>query len=278
MVKNYTVITQILLPDMTHILPDLLPALHSILDEASAIALRYFRTELPIDYKADNSPVSLADKAIEEQIHSALTRAFPDDSIIGEEFGTHTGSSDYQWVIDPIDGTQSFISGKPSFGILIALCHHNRPILGIITQPFTGERWIGMQDHKALYRRDSEAALPITARAAITHLADARIATTSPVYFTQERYASFAHVTKQCRDVIYGGDCYNYALLASGYLDIVMESGLKPYDVMALVPVITQAGGVITNWDGSAVTLDNCSHIIASANPTLHSALLDCLA
>jgi inositol-phosphate phosphatase / L-galactose 1-phosphate phosphatase / histidinol-phosphatase len=233
-------------------------------DSAGEIARRYFRTPVDVTLKADASPVSIADKTIEETLLTRIGAVFPAHGILGEETGSHHISRDYTWVIDPIDGTRAFLAGRPTFTTLIALCFQGTPILGIIDQPITGERYIGAAGRPStLHQR------PLYTRTRHT-LAEASFATTSPTYFGADTRSGFEQLQQACGDVIYGGDAYNYAQLSAGFIDIVAEAGLKPYDVMALRPIIEGAGGMITTWQGAAITINDYHTVIAAGNRELH--------
>jgi inositol-phosphate phosphatase / L-galactose 1-phosphate phosphatase / histidinol-phosphatase len=237
-------------------------------DEAGKILRRHWRTGLNVEQKADASPVTLADRECEEHLRTLIEKAFPDHGIIGEEHGNLRSDALSQWVIDPIDGTRSFIAGYPIFATLIALTKDGVPVVGIIDQPITRERWTGVKGDSATCNGE-----PVTA-SRTQSLTQAVIATTSTYYFTQEEAALFATFKHQCAQTVLGGDAYAYAMLASGQLDIVIDAGMKPYDFCALVPVIEGAGGIITDWNGAALTPASAGRVIACANEKLHEQAL----
>ena len=243
------------------------------LADASGAAIRpYFRRPVAIDTKADASPVTVADREAEHAIRSILSSVRPEDGIIGEEFGSENIDAENVWIIDPIDGTKSFITGRPIFGTLIALTKNETPILGVIDQPITGERWIGLRGEGASLNGEA-----VRTRRCST-LAHATIATTDPSLFGEEEIGKWILVAERARHVVYGGDCYNYAQIAVGLVDAVIESGLQPYDFAALPPVIEEAGGIVTDWRGNPLTLSSDGTVIACGDLEVHTELLDLLA
>lgn len=236
------------------------------LAEASGEILRDgFKSQYRIDQKADLSPVTQLDIAVEERIRALIEEKFPEHGIVGEELGSIREESPFQWVIDPIDGTKAFIAGKTSFTTLIALLHHEKPVLGIIDQPIQRERWIGISGEQSLY---NEAPLPRLNNQ--NPLQSAQISTTSTDYFTTEQAEKFAKLCEKAENCILGGDAYAYGLLASGNLEIVVDAGMKPYDFLALAPVIEGVGGVITDWSGKPLTLHSDGSVIAAASKELY--------
>jgi histidinol phosphatase-like enzyme (inositol monophosphatase family) len=238
-------------------------------DAAGAAIRPFFRARFDTESKADDSPVTQADRAAEAAMRAILEVERPADGIVGEEYGNVREGADRQWVLDPIDGTRSFIAGRPIFGTLIALMESGRPVLGIIDQPIAGERWIG-----ARYQPTTLNGVPVTTRSC-TELAQAYLATTGPSYFADEELVRFDHVRAGAKGALYGGDCYNYALLASGHLDLVIESGLKLYDFAALVPVVEGAGGRMCDWHGARLGADSDGRIVAAGDASLIETVLD---
>ena len=202
-------------------------------DAAGAAIRPYFRAEHGLETKPDQSPVTLADRAAEKAMRDLIAATFPDDAIVGEEFGDTAGASGRSWVLDPIDGTRAFISGRPIFGTLIALVIDGWPMLGVIDQPILGERWLG-----AIGQATTFNGAPAATRRC-RELSSALLATTSPALFDDGQLHAFEHLDAGVRSTVLGGDCYNYACLASGHLDLVVEAGLKLHDFAALVPVVT---------------------------------------
>ena len=216
-------------------------------------------------------PVTEADRAAEAVIRAEIARVYPDHGLYGEEQGREAGTSKYTWVIDPIDGTKSFILGQLHWATLIALHDGTRPILGVAHQPFVGETFAGVINETAEWRRGGERRMLRTR--CCTTLADAIVATTDPRHFADaRRQVAYRAVSDDARFVRYGGDCYCYTQLAMGLVDIVIETGLQPYDVQALIPLIEAAGGRITNWQGGPC--DQGGDALACGDPKLHTELL----
>ena len=234
-------------------------ALANRLAEAAGAAIRpLFRADFAHEAKADASPVTEADRAAEAAIRAILDKECPADAIIGEEFGEKDGTSGRCWVLDPIDGTISFMAGRPIFGTLIALLQDGFPVLGVIDQCISGERWVG-----AMGQATTMNGKPARTRRCRT-LADAALASSGPQYFDEHSAEHFmALAAKTNRRTIWGGDCYNYGLLASGHIDLVVESGLKLHDFAALAPIVEGAGGTICDWQGEPLQAGSEGHVIA---------------
>jgi histidinol phosphatase-like enzyme (inositol monophosphatase family) len=232
-------------------------------DAARAAIRPYFRAQVATERKADATPVTLADRGAEEAMRRILKAEASSDTVIGEEFGTTPGISSRSWVLDPIDGTAGFLAGRPIFGTLIALMVDGWPVMGVIDQAISGERWVG-----AAGRPTTLNGTPVRTRLC-RDIAEATIATTGPHYFTDhdgEHFMSLAAKTDY-RRMVMGGDCYNYAMLASGHLDIVCEANLKIYDWAALVPVVEGAGGTMADWNGEPLNSDSDGHVLALGDP-----------
>jgi inositol-phosphate phosphatase / L-galactose 1-phosphate phosphatase / histidinol-phosphatase len=239
-------------------------ALAGRLADAAGAAIRpFFRQRFGREAKADRSPVTEADRAAEAAMREILETERPHDGIIGEEYGNAREDAARVWVLDPIDGTRSFVAGRAIFGTLVALLEEDSPVLGVIDQPIQRERWVG-----AAGRPTTLGGAPIHVRAA-PPLSDAHLATTGPNYFAADEWLSFRKLSNQVRDTLWGGDCYNYGLLAAGQLDLVVEAGLKLYDWAALVPVIEGAGGTMRDWHGRRLTRSSEGRVIAAAGPAL---------
>ncbi len=242
--------------------PDLALA-HRLADAAGAVIRPLFRAAFAHEAKADASPVTEADRSAEAVMRSLLTAEAPRDGIIGEEYGSERPESSRQWVLDPIDGTVSFMAGRPIFGTLIALLQDGWPILGIIDQPIAGERWVGALGRPTMFNN-----APARARACRS-LTDAVLATSGPQYFSDhdgEHFMGLAAQTAHKR-MLFGGDCYNYGLLASGHIDLVVEAGLKLHDFAALVPIVEGAGGTMCDWNGDPLNADSDGHVVALGDP-----------
>lgn len=245
------------------------------LADLSAVTIKkYFRKNFDEQSKRNNTPVTIADKETEEVIRKAIRKKFPDHGIIGEEMEDTDLDADYKWVIDPIDGTTSFVIGKPIFGTLIALTYKDIPILGIINQPITGERWVGISGKKTTLNNK------IIKTRKCENFSDAILCTTSPVFFQGMNRKIFKAITSRTKyqrfeGAIYGGDCYLFGLLALGFVDIVIEYGLNNYDYMALVPVVKSAGGVITDWKGADLHLKSNGMVLACGDAGLHKKIIE---
>ncbi len=251
---------------------DLLATAHALADVARPIALRYFRgAGLNVDNKLSEGfdPVTIADREIELAMREILARRRPDDAILGEEFGVTSGTSGLTWVLDPIDGTRGFISGTPTWGVLIAVGPDSGPVLGIIDQPYTGERFIGAFGKAELLRDGTSN--PITTRAC-NGLSKATLFTTFPEVGTPAERAAFERVRDQAQLTRYGTDCYAYALLAAGQIDLVIEAGLNSYDIQGPLALVEQAGGIVTNWQGGPA--HQGGQVIAAGDKQSHAAAL----
>ena len=234
--------------------------------------LPFFRTSLGIQDKGSSrgfDPVTEADRGAEAVMRRMIKASFPQHGIVGEEFGSENEGADYVWVLDPIDGTKSFISGFPIWGTLIALLHRGTPVYGMMNQPYIGERFTG--DTGSAQYRGSAGPRKLTVRRCAS-LRDATLFTTSPLLMNEADRATFQHVEDQVRLSRYGGDCYSYCMLAAGHLDLVIETDLKPYDIAALIPIVTGAGGVVTTWDGSPA--QHGGRIIAAGDRRVHEEAL----
>ncbi len=239
---------------------------HALADAAGAIARRYFRQTIAIDDKPDLTPVTIADREAEAAMRRLIAEACPAHGIIGEEEGRTRADAEYVWVLDPIDGTKNFISGIPLFGTLIALVRRGRPVLGVIEQPVLRERWLGIAGQPSTLN-----GAPIRTRACAA-LDRATLFSTSPDMFRGADAARFERLKGHVKLARYGADCYAYAQVASGFVDLVVERDLKPYDYCALVPVIDGAGGAMTDWDGRPLDLASDGRVIACGDPRLLGA------
>jgi len=238
--------------------------------------LPFFRTSLSVDNKSsrhDFDPVTEADRAAEAVMRRLIKANFPQHGIVGEEFGNEREDADYVWVLDPIDGTKSFIAGFPIWGTLIALLHKGTPVFGMMHQPFIGERFAG--DNGSANYRNAAGERRLSVRRC-ERLKDAVCYTTSPLLMNEDDRAAFDRAEREVRLSRYGGDCYSYCMLAAGHLDLVIETELKPYDIAALIPIINGAGGIVTNWDGGPA--QNGGRIIAAGDKRVHEAALKLLA
>lgn len=238
----------------------------ALADASGAVLRRHFRTPVAVEAKADATPVTIADRQAEEALRAAIAARYPDHGIVGEEFPPRAPDAALVWVLDPIDGTRSFISGAPIFGTLIALVAEGRPILGIIDQPILGERWIGAAGRPT---RMNDRPARTSGRA---DLAEATLHTTSPDLFAGADADAFTRLRGTVGRTDYGWDCYAYAQLASGFVDLVVETGLKPHDFLALAPVVEGAGGRMTDWAGAPLGPGSDGRVVAAATPDLNAA------
>lgn len=238
--------------------------------------LPFFRTSLSVENKnsgRDLDPVTEADRAAEAVMRRMIKENFPQHGIVGEEFGSEREDAEYVWVLDPIDGTKSFIAGMPIWGTLIALMHNGAPAFGMMSQPFIGERFSG-DNGAAKYTGPSGSRKLSTRKCA--SLSEATLFTTSPRLMNASDRAQFERVEKEVRLSRYGGDCYAYCMLAAGHLDLIIETELKPYDVAALIPIVSGAGGIMTTWDGKPA--QSGGRIVAAGDKRVHDAALKMLA
>lgn len=256
----------------------LLDFAHGLADISGAIIRPYFRKPLAVANKAEKGafdPVTQADRAAERAMRRALAQRWPEHGLIGEELGSSGAGSRFRWVVDPIDGTRAFIMGSPLWGTLIGLLDGEEAVLGLMDQPFTGERfWSGPTT--AYFRNGSGKPRRLRTRPCAS-LAQATLTTTHPNLFAKGREAdAFGRLAERARMTRFGGDCYGYCLLAAGFVDLVVEAGLKSHDVVALIPIIERAGGRITTWEGGPATAGG--RIVAAGDARLHEQALAVLA
>jgi myo-inositol-1(or 4)-monophosphatase len=244
---------------------DLIAAATAAVDVAGAVIRPLFRSALRADLKSDRTPVTIADRTAELAMRAVLAERFPDHGIQGEEFGIERPDARLRWVLDPIDGTKAFITGRPVFGTLVALTDAGRPVLGIIDQPVTGERWIGVAGRPTVFRG------PFGGTAGCRRcpaLAEAELSCTGPFLLGADM-PRWQRLADAVRRVSWGGDCYAYGLLALGQLDVIAEATMKPWDWAALVPVIEGAGGRITDWRGDPLRPEGDGRVLAVGDPAL---------
>ncbi|WP_041794756.1 histidinol-phosphatase [Pararhodospirillum photometricum] len=249
-------------------------ALAHTLAEASAALIRpLFRTALVVDDKADASPVTVADRDAEQAMRGLIRQAFPDHGIIGEEYGAENPQAEFVWVLDPIDGTGAFITGMPSFGTLIGLCHQGRPFLGVINQPILNERWLGGRGLGTTFN-----GLPVRTRPCPAVSQAALYTTAVELFHRAEDSAAFERLRQRAHLRRYGCDCYAYGLLALGHADLVCEAGLKLHDYAALAPVVEGAGGRMTDWEGRPLHIGSGDRVLAAGDAAAHADALALLA
>lgn len=247
---------------------------HALADRAAAVILPHFRSGTAVDHKGGASfdPVTAADRDAEAAIRQAIRQAYPTHGIVGEEFGDERADAEYCWIIDPIDGTRAFILGQPLWGTLIGLTAGGKPLLGMMDQPYTRERfWSGQVE--SFFAHDGETRT-IRVRPCAA-LGEAALASTTPDMFEGQDAERFERLSQAVRLRRFGGDCYNYCLLALGQIDLVVENGLKPFDILPLVPIVERAGGVVSTWEGGDPS--HGGRILAAGDPVLHAAAVEML-
>jgi histidinol-phosphatase len=244
----------------------------ALADAAGAVIRPHFRQRVEVIDKPDASPVTIADRDSEAAMRRLIAQTFPEHGIFGEEHGNERIDAEFVWVLDPIDGTKSFISGMPLFGTLIALLKNGTPLLGVLDQPISGERWLGVAGRPSTLNGNA-----IHTRAC-ERLDTATLFSTTPDMFQGSDAEAFTRVRQGAKLVRYGGDCYAYGLCALGFVDAVVEASLEPYDFCALIPIIEGAGGIVTDWQGRRPGLVSDGRILACGDVVLHEQILDRLA
>ncbi|WP_340116647.1 histidinol-phosphatase [Pelagibius sp. 7325] len=244
-------------------------------DAGRRVARNHFRQGLAVEAKADESPVTRADREAEMAMRELIAAAHPDHGIHGEEFGVENPGAEFVWVLDPIDGTKRFITGNPLFGCLVALLQGGRPILGVIDMPILEERWAGAAGQATTFT-DANGTREARVRPC-DGLADATVLATSPDMFRDADALAFDRLRRAAKLTLYGGDCFNYGLLASGFADIVIEANLAPYDHLAHAPIIVGAGGVMTDWQGRPTDLDTDGRVVCAGDPRCHELAISLL-
>lgn len=255
---------------MTETCPVHLVTLAQRLADASASVIRRYYRNIPgVDEKSDHTPVTVADREAERIIRAILEAERPDDGILGEELGRCNPEADYQWVLDPIDGTKSFVVGRPLFVTLIALVYRGRPILGLIDQPVVADRWVGAAGRPTSLNRATVQTRPCPS------LSAAVLGCTTPdIFLSEAEQEAFQRVSEACRMTVWGGDGYSYGLLACGSYDLIIEADMKFHDYAALVPVVNGAGGLITDWQGQPLGPHSDGRVLAAGDPYLHAQAL----
>jgi myo-inositol-1(or 4)-monophosphatase len=236
--------------------------------------LPFFRTALAVENKKAGGfdPVTAADRAAENAMRALVRKHFPAHGILGEEYGSERADAEYVWVLDPIDGTKSFIAGMVAWGTLIGLMRLGEPVFGMMHQPFTRERFLG--DGGAARYRGPAGNRDLRVRACES-IDDALMFTTSPLLMNEADRAAFRRVEDKVKLSRYGGDCYAYCMLAAGQIDLIIETELKPHDVVALIPIVAGAGGIITTWENGPAQAGG--RIVVAGDKRVHAAALDML-
>lgn len=247
---------------------------HRLAEAARAVIRPLFRSRVTVDEKADLSPVTVADREAEAALRKLIAADFPDHGVVGEEHGSDRPDAEFVWVLDPVDGTKRFITANPLFGTLIALLHEGRPILGIIDMPMLSERWVGASG-QATRRHTADGVIEAQVRAC-PGLTEATLMASSPHMFGAD-FDCFERVREASKMPLYGGDCYNYGLLADGFTDLIVEATMGPHDYLPLVPVVTGAGGVMTDWRGEPLGLNSDGRVIAAGDSRVQQEALSLL-
>jgi len=256
----------------TKCLPEFIALAHRLAEASGEVIRRYFRASINVEGKGDLSPVTIADREAEQAIRALLAKERPNDGIWGEEFGKERMDAEYVWVIDPIDGTRAFVTGKPVFGTLIALMREGEPVLGIIDQPVLRERWIGALGHPTqLNGKECRVRSCPSLEQAVVNLSP------NTSFETEKGMEPFRNIARVCKTTSMGGDCYVYGLLASGFVDLIVETGLKLHDFAALVPVVTGAGGKVTDWHGQPLGMHSKGEVLASGDPRVAQTVVEIL-
>ena len=247
---------------------------HRLADAAGEIVRPAARLRRVAHRKADESPVTEIDRAVEVRLREMIAARYPAHGVVGEEFGNDREEADHVWVLDPVDGTKAFMAGLPVYGTLIGLARGGHPVLGIIDQPITRERWTGIGGDGTWYNGER------VHTDACARLSDALVCTTSSEYYEGADAHGFRRIVSRSRWMVYGGNCLAFAQVACGFVDVALETKVGVHDYCALVPVVENAGGVMTGWRGEPLTLESApgGRILASGNRTVHDAAMACLA
>ncbi len=253
-----------------------LAAAEAAADVAGCVIKPFFRAPLAAADKADASPVTIADRTAELAMRAVLSERLPEHGILGEEFGLERPQAKQRWVLDPIDGTRAFITGRPNFGVLVALLDDGIPVLGLIDQPITGERWIGVAGEPTRFVSRTMPGIPRTR--ACAGLDEAELSCTSPDLLEPSLEPRWRRLRAKVRRATWGGDCYAYGLLALGQIDVIAECGMKPWDWSALVPVVEGAGGRMTDWQGRPLRQDSDGSVLAVGDAALLAPAIEALA
>lgn len=252
--------------------PEMTALANAMADAVRPVIRRHFRTRLAVDAKDDASPVTIADREAEQVMRAAIMARFPAHGIRGEEFGAYQADADWVWVLDPIDGTKSFVSGSLAFGTQIALLHQGKPMLGLIDQPITGERWLGQSDAPTLFNGQ-----PAQTSTTAT-LAEAVVYTSAPDHFNEAQQQRYDRLAQKARFTRASHDCYAAGLLALGTVDVLLEGNVHDYDILPQLPIILGAGGIVTDWQGRPLAdASRFDTVLMAANAKLHAAALQAL-
>lgn len=258
-------------PSSNHDLDRFATLAFSLTEITRSVTMRYFRNDFATETKTDATPVTIADRECEERMRDAIRAAFPEHGIIGEEHGSDRPGANWVWVLDPIDGTKAFVSGRPLFGSLIALCRDGEPVLGIIDCPAVDDRWVGIEG-RATTHND----MPCRTRPC-ARLEDALMYSTSPYMFGGDDDDAYQRLRARVKYPLFGGDCHNYGLAASGWVDLVVEAQMKVHDWAALVPIARGAGGLLTGWFGERLHFGSEGRVLMAGDERAHRAAVEAL-
>jgi inositol-phosphate phosphatase/L-galactose 1-phosphate phosphatase/histidinol-phosphatase len=239
---------------------EFLSVARGLIEVSRPILRHYYRTRLDIISKGDESPVTRADRECETALRGAIAKAFPSHGIIGEEFGTERGDAEFVWILDPLDGTRAFVTGRPTFGTLIALTQGGKPLLGVIDMPILSDTWVGATGHETTLN-----GAPVRSRIC-AELKDAYFSAALPQMFQGANRARHDKIFETVKSATYGGDCYQYGMVATGFIDLVIERTLGIYDYLSLVPILEGAGGHITDWQGLPLTTKSGDEVVAAGD------------
>jgi histidinol phosphatase-like enzyme (inositol monophosphatase family) len=241
---------------------------HQLADVAGGIAKKYFKQSIALDIKADQTPVTLADREIEAALREMILAKYPTHGIIGEEFGTAGEAQEYCWVLDPIDGTKAFVAGFPTFTTLIGLLHHGVPVVGLVDQPVLKERWIAIVPITVMSSN-----IPTVSQS----IRGARLATTSMDYLSDGQKAALVRLKNQGANIIYSGDAYAYMMLVEGRMDVVFDVGLKPYDILPILPILAEKNLVVKFFEAGKVLDKPSGNVVAAVSENMANVILECL-
>jgi len=244
---------------------------NQLADAARLVALKYFRQVIPVDDKQDKSPVTQADREIEQVLRAMIRKTFPEHGIIGEEFGKDNEGAEFVWVIDPIDGTKSFATGRPLFGTIIGLMHNGLPKVGMVDQAYTKERWFGIDGVMATHNGE------VIKVAAERTLPKARLYTGSLAMFDDSNLNNYLKLCRAAKWTQYSCDCYAYGLLAMGWADLVVEQQLGLHDIAGVAPIVTGAGGIVCDWQGKPIDMNFKGKAVAASSRDLAEEACKCL-
>ena len=253
---------------MSKIPQQLIKLANKCADASGKIIKKYFRKKIKINLKKDNTPFTKVDIEAEKIIRELILKQEPNCGFVGEETGTINMNKEYCWVVDPLDGTKSFITGKPSFGTLIGLLKNNKPVLGILNQPILNERWVGIAGVETKYNNRK-----VRVRKCKS-IKGAKMYATSPMMFQGRNKKIYKNVRAKIGECLFGADCYSHGLMSLGFVDVILEANLKPWDYIASASIISGAGGKITDWNDNDLNLQSDGRILATGDSNIHKQII----